>query len=321
MHSVKKENTKTQKIAQTDSTPPQATSITESQTESYQNEPEYALQGNEMNPALFVPSAIQKQKILYAPALQTDTIPTKKNKKKPLPDDEKTEKKKTSTLAKTSFILSVLSIFSIVLNVLFVIGSPFVSALYPAVQSDYMLTFMFVVSSTLSLFSGYCAWLAYSNNIKENDKWKNVGFLLPGFFLGTISLMLQASFAYMVLLWLLINQDAFIFVLLIPIILLALVEFIRKYIKKRERKKEFEHLLPPISDKVKTKIKRRKLWAYLMLGLSIPIMLILLLFPEAFIGFIAFNMDYYLFLFACLLFLCGVFVLFRAFHLKEQYKQ
>jgi hypothetical protein len=229
-------------------------------------------------------------------AEKTDTIPAKKKVKKIFFSSEKNESKKdkkTNPPALVSFILALVSYMLIGLSMLLKSGA-----------TGYLMSFMFVISSTFSLFSGYFAFLALELKRKEPDKYKNFGLIFPGLLPASVAAIAQIFIVGIVFLFTVfgVYQYGEILALLIPSLLLVLFELLLRYIKKQKELKKNGVERQPLTDGM----KRRKRAGILFMLFSLLLIITMLISPFTFSNMLFFRADFYLFLFACGVFLIGL---------------
>lgn len=181
---------------------------------------------------------------------------------------------------------------------------------------------LFAVSAFIApLASILLGFVAFKKKREHPSLYKNNGLAIPGIVLGAFLALANIAMTTYFLIEI-DSLDAFILLLLGYTTTLAVVIgclFYDTFLKKEKTIK------PEPSDEEKEKIKRKLVkqnrFALSLLSFGLLLALVLLLFPMFFLHALPKNMDFYLFLFACLLFLTGTFKYISSLILKRKYKK
>ncbi len=234
-------------------------------------------------------------------AEKTDTLPAKKKVKKNFLSRTKevdAEGKKTNMYALYSLLAIIGSI------ILFGLFSVFVGIEYSKLIDFLMgITFWGAYPIGAAALLGFHAYIERSKN---PDKYKNNRLAIPAVVVGIFLALASLASAIFLLIYLDSSSIWFIIyvgIFLIPFIIISLffyMAFIKNYHKEKKVYTKEE------KEQKQNRLKKLGRWGVILMAVGFVMILLLVIFAEAFLILLPNSLDFYAFLFACGLFLTGL---------------
>lgn len=223
----------------------------------------------------------------------------KEDKEQPEP-----EKKKTNPWALCSFLSFLIIVFGAM-------------ALYAF--SPVHLQIILHYSPYIFMPSAFWGVISQKKKKATPNRYKNNGLAIPGIILGFLLALLPAYLFLMLFPY----DFTFLVIIYLAYLLTPFLAFLYLFYDTFLKKEKTSKPEPTKEEKeeLKRKLEKQNRFALILLFSGLLLALVLLFFPMFFLQALPKNMDFYLFLFACLLFLMGIFKYISTLIGKRKYKK